>query len=127
MTNDELAYLILSWAKVHHPKPYADTLAVATRPNAFRMYMLRLVEMRYAEDRGFRGTVPVSVLDETSLTIRVRDKLDPEKIVELKGMRAKGPITRRIFELAFTKEEWELRSKAIETLNLEYVHGSGAS
>lgn len=74
MTNDELIELILPWAKEHHPDKYAKTIEQANRPIAFRRFLVRLIEIRCAEDRAWRNTVPLSVLEETSLSVTLRHK-----------------------------------------------------
>lgn len=121
MTNDELAVLILPWAKEHHLSKYIETVKVGGRPDAFRKYMLRLVEIRCTEEPDWRGMVPVSVLDETALVLKLRNRNTGEEF-ESKGQRAPGgPHYHRIGELALPKQEYELLQDAKAKLNLEYV------
>lgn len=121
MTNDELAVLILPWAKANHEAKYTETLKVASRPDAFRKYMLRLVEIRCTEEPDWRGMVPVSVLDETALVLKLRNRNTGEEF-ESKGQRAPGgPHYHRIAELALDKKEYELLQDAKTKLDLEYV------
>jgi len=71
-TNDELSALVLPWAYEEHRDWYDATLAVASNAKSFRVYLLRLVERRVEEESGFIRTVPLSVLDETTITRTVK-------------------------------------------------------
>lgn len=119
MTNDELAGFILPWAKQWKPEPYAATVAVAGRPVAFRKYMLRLVELRYTEERSFRLTVPLSVLEETGLTQRMR--LPDGDVIEVKGKEA-GERQWGFGELQHAAEQgWDLPTLLMVKRELDLV------
>lgn len=123
MSNDELAAYILPWAKQWHPEKYAQTLQVATRPTAFRAYLLRLLELRWNDADHFSQleigkVIPISVLDETALEITVEH--DEFGRITYKGQRCQGPITARIAELALSKEDWQQVRRAQRDLDLEY-------
>lgn len=72
VSNEAMTLLVLAWAKATKPEAYAKTLRVANIAPTFRAYMLRLVELRWAEDVKWRREVPLSVLEETSLKQRVK-------------------------------------------------------
>jgi hypothetical protein len=122
MTSNELAALILPYAKEHHPEKYTDALRVAHQPEKFRRYLIRLVEIRIGEYPAWMNELPISVLDETSLTIRVRDRTTGQEI-PLKGQRAEKPISHRIAELALDKTTFDHLQRAKVHLDLEYVDG----
>ena len=119
MTDDALAALVLPWAKERHPEKYAETLKVAARPMTFRRYLTRLVEIRCAEDKGFVLSLPVSVLEETALVVRARDR-KTGKVYEFKG-RLAGPREHAISELALDPDVFDFMLLVQETLDLEYV------
>lgn len=121
MKLEAMAALILPWAKEHHPEKYTETLKISIKPDAFRKYMLRLIEIRCTEEPQWRGEVPVSVLDETSLTIKAKAR-GTGQVIEYKGRRAVAPIHHRILELALSKPEFDLLQRAKDTLDLEYIH-----
>lgn len=121
MTNDQLAALILPWAKTNHPEKYAETLKVSYRPDTFRTYMLRLVEIRCEEDTTWRGEQPVSLLDETKMVLKVKSRTTGIE-TEYKGRKAKGEITHRILELGLDRETFDQLQKAKHHLDLEYIH-----
>jgi hypothetical protein len=72
ISNLELGALILPWAKEHQPDAYQKTLGVVSRPAAYRAYLLRLVELRWESEPGWREQVPLRVLDETALEVKMR-------------------------------------------------------
>lgn len=116
----QIAAMMLPWAKAHHPEKYADTVKVSNRPAVFRRYLLRLLEIRCREEEGFMGTVPVSVLDETALTVKVRDR-STGAVLEVKGERAEGPQVTRFWELAMEPEDFRTLQSAKQILDLEHV------
>jgi hypothetical protein len=71
VTNDEIAAVILPWAKEHHPSKYDDTIKVAANVKTFRRYMIRLIEIRWDEDRDhtWRNDLTLSVLEESKITM----------------------------------------------------------
>jgi hypothetical protein len=68
---DKLGGIVLPWAKERHPDKYAATLKVAKEPATFRNYLLRLLEIRWAEDTDARAEwkldVELSMLEETAI------------------------------------------------------------
>jgi hypothetical protein len=74
MDTEQLAELILPWAREHHREKYDATLRVATLPESFRRFLLRLIEIRCTEDPAWRNTVPLAVLNDTSIRVTVRTK-----------------------------------------------------
>lgn len=89
LSNEELAALILPWAKEHKPEPYAKTLAVAGKPDTFRAYLARLIELRWNEEKEWRTSAPLRALEETALVVRMRHPGIGVEI-EVKGRRAPG-------------------------------------
>lgn len=119
MTNDELAAVILPWAKEHHPDKYEPTIAVSSRPHAFRRYLCRLIEIRWEEDHAWRSEAPLRALEETSITQRFR--LRNGMCIEVKGSRAPGERVwtwnelamiydngLNIEDVASLKQDWDL-------------------
>lgn len=122
MTNEELAALILPWCKATHPDKYQQTLAVSANPSAFRRYMIRLVEIRWSSDTdvAWRDQVPVSVLEESGLTVKMQHRPTGE-MIEVKGRLAPKPRTWTFAELTATPEQFLLLLAAKKTLDLEIV------
>jgi len=87
-SNYDLAVLILPWADTYHPDKAKQTRAVVGKPDTYRRYLLRLVEIRWTEDLKFRPTVPFDVLEDTAITARLR--LRDGTILEVKGRHAEG-------------------------------------
>lgn len=130
LTNDELAGVILPWAKQYHPDKYDATLKAAAVPATFRRYLLRLVEIRWAEasaegaseeERAWRLTVPVSVLDETSVRLKVLRRPTGE-VMEFQGDKAEGEQTHRFHELVMGPDEFDALQRAKQMLDLVYDH-----
>lgn len=87
-TNEELAAYILPWAKVAAPEAYAKTLLVANRPETFRAYMARLIELLWERSSADeRRNIPLRLLEVTGLTVRMRHPATGLEI-EVKGVRA---------------------------------------
>lgn len=129
LTNDELAGVVLPWAKERHPEKYDATLKAAAVPATFRRYLLRLVEIRWAEagaegateeERAWRLSVPVSVLDETSIRMKVLRKPTGE-VMEFQGSRAEGEQTHRFHELLMGPDEFDALQRAKKMLDLIYM------
>lgn len=121
--NETLAALILPWAKEKHPSKYSDTVKAVRKPDVFRRYMVRLVEIRVEEEPEFRGQVPLSILDETKLTARFK-RGDYEFEVRGAGsVKSQGPRVWCWTELALTPEQFEERRAWKEALELERVEG----
>lgn len=88
-TNDELAAYILPWAKVAAPEAYGKTLLVAQRPETFRAYMARLVELMWERaSPDERRSFPLRLLEVTGLTVRMRHPATG-MMIDVKGVRAK--------------------------------------
>lgn len=98
-STNELEHLILPWASAHHPDKYAKTLAVRGRPEAYRNYLLRLVEIRWAEDRPWRHDAPLRALADTAIVATLRHP-GTGMVVEVKGSRAPEPRAWTFLELA---------------------------
>ncbi len=68
--NKTLAPAILPWAKEHQPTMYDDTVAQYKQSlRRFRNYCVRLIEIRWKEDRAWRMTVPASILEHTDISV----------------------------------------------------------
>lgn len=120
-TNEELVALVLPWAKDAHREYYDKTLKVATNATAFRKYLLRLVEIRSAEDKEWRNKqCPIRVLDETSIEITIRQKSTGATRV-FKGRNAKPPIDHRINELALDSDSFGRLQAYKQELDLTYI------
>jgi hypothetical protein len=102
MSNDELAVLILEWARDNMPEAYEQTLTRAARPAAFRNFLVRLIERRYERDAEWRTTVPLRALEETGITARLR--ASDGTVIEVKGKRAEGERVWSFAELAMMLE-----------------------
>jgi hypothetical protein len=125
MTNEEIAGLILPWAKAQHPEKYAATLQVATVPATFRRYLIRLIEIRHAEAPGqWINDVALAVLEESAVTMRFRH--GPTRLeLEVKGRLAK-PRQWTFVELQAlleTPDEFARLLQAKTILDLEHVEG----
>ena len=119
-TNEQLAKLILPWAKERHPEKYQQTLRVAAIHDTFRRYMLRLVEIRVEEEPGWINEVSVLVLEETKLVQRLKDRQTGD-VYEVKGKLADGPRITTFAELALPREDFLSLQRAKQALDLEYV------
>lgn len=123
MTNEELAALILPWAKEHRPEPYAKTIAVAGNPRTFNAYLSRLIELRWEADREWRNEVPLRALEATALVVRMRHPgLNVE--IEVKGSRAEGPRQWSFLQLASAIDagiKFETLYKVVTGFDLEIV------
>jgi hypothetical protein len=124
LTNNQLAGLILAWAKDEHPDKYAQTLKVAAIHDTFRRYLLRLIEIRCEADKAWMGTVPVSVLEETKLSLSLRDK-QTGAVYEVKGRLAEGERQVSFLELGLSRGDFLWLQQAKENLDLEYVEEAG--
>lgn len=90
-SDDELAALVLPWAKEHKLDAYEKTLAVANRPAAFRNYLVRLLEVRWLEDEAWRTDVPLRALEATSLSLKFKARLLGEGVeIHVAGERYQG-------------------------------------
>lgn len=120
-TTNDLAVLVLPWTKTNHPKKYADTIAKAGEDHGFRRYLLRLIEIRWEENREWRRSVPLAVLAETAITTRVR--MENGREVEVCGRLAKGDSPLLWSDLALCSDAEGLAQMldAIEGLDLERV------
>lgn len=126
-SNDELAAIILPWAKEYELEKYNATLCVAQNARTFRRYLVRLVEIRWArENRTWRGGLPLDVLEESSITLHLRHR-PTQQVLAVKGRLAEGTRTWTFAELALAVEEppmLDLMMRAKATLDLEHVPGT---
>lgn len=88
-SSTDLAALVLPWADMHHPDKATQTRSVESRPDVYRRYLLRLVEIRWHDDPSFRLMVSTDVLDETAITARWRTKSGT--VLDVGGAKAPGP------------------------------------
>ena len=130
LSNDQLAGFILPWTKENHPDKYDLTLKAASVSGTFRRYLLRLVEVRWQKageegadekEKEWKLTVPVSVLDETSVRMKVLRKPTGE-VMEFQGDKAEGSQTHRFHELLMGPDEFDALQRAKQSLDLEYFH-----
>ncbi len=72
--DDPLAASILPWARETHRDKYDETLAVASKPKAFRKFLVRLVEIRWMESLGsdWIRQVPLSALEESKVQMKMK-------------------------------------------------------
>lgn len=128
LSNDQLAGFILPWAKENHPEKYDLTLKAAPKAKAFRAYLLRLVEIRWEEagspnaseeEKQWRLSCPLSLLDETSIRLKVRHRPSGEEY-EFQGVKAEGPQTHRFNELVLSPDSFNGLQLAKKILDLEY-------
>lgn len=122
-TDEELAALVLPWAKAEHPDKYQQTLAVAANPKSFRRFLVRLVELRVESDKAWSLQVPLDVLDETRLVLPF---LTPSgDRWEVGGAKADPmKITHRFWELALAirdDNEFQRLQHTKKTLDLFQV------
>lgn len=129
LSNDQLAGFILPWAKEKHPDKYDLTLKAAPKDKTFRAYLLRLVEIRWQEaseegaseeEKQWRLSCPISVLDETSIRMKVKRNPTGE-VMEFQGSKAAGSQTHRFHELLMGPDEFDALQRAKKALDLEYV------
>lgn len=111
--------LILPWAKQEHAEKYAQTLAVARRGDVFDRYLLRLVELRCAEDRAFLRTVPLWVLDNTAVTCRMRGAGRGEFVV---GGKRTEPVPQvRWWQLSLSRADFDSLMAWVDLFDLQTV------
>lgn len=84
--NELLESLVQNWAKQHRPDAWEKTEKVRPRPDAFRAYLIRLVELRYEAEPEWRTQVPLSVLEETALTAKMRLR-GTDRIIDVSGRK----------------------------------------
>lgn len=121
-TTEALCALILPWAKEHEPEKYAATLAVIQNARTFRRYLVRLVEIRWDKETWeWRRTIPLDVLEESAITIRVRCRAT-NRTLEVKG-RLAAPREWSFGELAVatSPDDLEFMALAKEVFDLEHV------
>lgn len=106
MTNDDLAALILPWAKEHHTDKFEKTIAQVERPETYRKFLLRLVEIRAQAEPTWRNTLPLGILEETALTVEMRTKTGQTLLVG--GIGALGrQFSFRLLELCKAADDPE--------------------
>jgi hypothetical protein len=71
--NQTLAALVLPWAREQHKAKYDQTLLVASQPEVFRRYLVRLLELRWEQDgdieADWKKNVPFWALEETNVVV----------------------------------------------------------
>lgn len=115
-TLNRLQAFVLPWAKEHHSDWYELTLKVAKNRESYEAYLVRLLECRWDEDPTCRATAPIDALEETKVTVRLKDG---ERVLEFSGKKVKHR-RRAVIELLMPKEEWEALERTREILDLEY-------
>lgn len=115
--NDELIELVMPWAKAHKPEAYRKTLEVAARPVAFRNYLLRLLELRCQGESGFLSTVPLRLLEETSLVVKVQHR-PTGRVVEVAGAQVR-PRQMGFSDLGREPDDFRALLDVIEAFDLE--------
>jgi hypothetical protein len=91
VTTEEIATYVLPWAKVHRVDAYGKTLAVAQKPEVFRSYVLRLLELRWQIDPEFKETAPFMLLEETGISQKYRHRPTGTEIV-VSGKKVEGRV-----------------------------------
>jgi hypothetical protein len=124
-TNENLLAYIGPWAKEHHPEKYEATLKQVAKPSTFRNYLLRLIEIRAAEEPGWFTTLPVSVLDETAIKRTLTIKSTGQTYI-VAGKKYVPPPGERTPDMTWTMldappEDFRQLADAITTLDLEVV------
>lgn len=117
---EELEALVLPWAEAVHPDKHAQTLAQREKPAAYQRFLLRLVEIRVAQDPRWLRTVPASILDETKIVAQVRDR-ETGRFLTFAGKGAHRPQEHRFAELEMLPSDFELLLSAWDMLDLEYI------
>jgi hypothetical protein len=113
--------LILPWAKKNHPEKYQQTIQIAKNPQTFRLYLIRLIEIRWMEDQTFRSEVPCSVLEETKIVVKLRDRKSNREI-EVRGKAATGGRVWGFQELAnLNRESFDALMELKSFFDLELV------
>ena len=118
--NTELEALVLEWAEQHHPEKHAQTIAQREKPDTYRRFLLRLIEIRVEEEPGWLRKVPARILDETKIVAQLRDR-ETGRFLTFAGERAKMPQAHRFSELDMLPSDFELMLAAWDMLDLEYI------
>lgn len=115
----ELELLVLPWAKEFHPEKYQATIAMKAKDIArYRKFLLRLVEVRWEESKEWRREVPLSVLERTSLTQKIKVK-GSDIVIEVKGRGAPGERQFTWEMLGWPVDEFRAAIEVIQSLDLE--------
>jgi hypothetical protein len=118
--NNEMIELILPWAKQNHPEKYAQTIQMMKHPAMFGKYLLRLIEIRWDTDKEFRRTVPLHILEETSIVANFRDRRRGN-VIEVKGRTATGGRVWGFKELLTDRESFDELITLKKLFDLELV------
>lgn len=145
----ELEALVLKWAAAHHPEKLEQTLAqkdeadqlqhaytqeirVAERSvlasqltkklATYRRFLLRLVEIRCEEDKGWIRQVPPRILDETKVVTMLRDRRTG-RMMRLAGKKVepREPDMHPFSILLMAPHDFDLLMAAWDALDLEYI------
>jgi hypothetical protein len=142
-TNEELLAIIGPWAKEHHPDKYRATLQQVAKPQTFRNYLIRLIEIRLEEEnverrrRAAAGEPPLEyefwldpaltadILDATSLARTLKIKSTGDAFV-VAGKGYKGPLSvsmswSMLAVLTDNPGEFHALAYAMKTLDLELI------
>lgn len=115
---DTLCALILPWAREHEREKYEDTMRHAAKADVLRRYCLRLVELRASREPSFVKQVPLSVLEDTALTVRLRDRATGE-ILTVRGAKASGERTWTFRHLTMPPDAFRAHRFLMTTFDLE--------
>ena len=115
----ELETLVLGWAEATHPDKHVQTVAMREKPESYRRFLLRLVEIRVHEEPGWIRKVPVGILDETKIVAQLRDR--DGRFITFAGKKANNPQAHRFSELDMLPSDFELMLAAWDMLDLEYI------
>jgi hypothetical protein len=116
-----LGQLVLPWAEVHRPEAFQATMAVmqAGTPQALLNYLIRLVEVRWAEDPAWRLDAPLWALDLTKITLRLQRRATGQ-VLAFSGRRVKdAPWRFRDLAALAGPADLDLLLAAREALDLE--------
>lgn len=89
---DRLCALILPWAYEHERAKYEETMTHAAKPHVLRKFCVRLMLLRVTREPSFVKQIPLSILEESALEVRLRDRTTGE-IITVRGARASGERT----------------------------------
>lgn len=100
-----LEVLVLPWAERVEPAKYRMTVEVRGQAATYRMYLVRLAELRWAADVPGRGTFPLSVLEASAITAQVRHR-PSGRVLTVTGRAAPGTRQWAWAELLLTPQEF---------------------
>jgi hypothetical protein len=107
-----LEELVLEWASRSKPEEHALTVGVQSKPRAYRRYLQRLVEIRWADEPEWRGTVPLRALEDSAIRATFRFG---SSVFECAGRRAAGPRQMSWTAMATIVDQGEERAGVLES------------